>query len=416
MSRHRMKAIALDEDELDDGYDEYEEEEDQLSAEDKEQLRVGTVAVRTALEPDVVLSDAEIQEALWHYYYDIDKSVNYLRGKAQKRKPAAPAAASVKDNKSELPSFFLHHHRHLPFYWRRPEAHHNVVQAAGLKDSLPPPTPTRSRSCSLGTSQALPPPPTCIAPVSAAGFFDDCPWFQIPLDRQADLILEPLYPRLRGLLGGNPAAAAGKMSKLAALAAARKKKEAEQASSGQTGTGQTSVGTSALDRLNAAGRQTEQRENVAPRSALERLRRGSSQTQSQPGSKPEKERPSPVRKESSTKRAREPESTSSPSIPVTESQAIPNRAVEGVPVAKKQLLNNSEALPIYDLNDIRAEPSAFAQVLVGAGDRFTSFVPPFPLDFEQAFYGRHLDKTKVFDFTEPSPDAVVINAQKGKGQ
>ena len=28
--------------------------------------------------PDTRVSDREIEEALWHYYYDVEKSVNYL--------------------------------------------------------------------------------------------------------------------------------------------------------------------------------------------------------------------------------------------------------------------------------------------------------------------------------------------------
>ena|SRR5690349_17687416 len=42
-------------------------------------MRLGTIAVRDALGGDVPsVTDQEIQEALWHYYYDVEKSVNYL--------------------------------------------------------------------------------------------------------------------------------------------------------------------------------------------------------------------------------------------------------------------------------------------------------------------------------------------------
>lgn len=53
-------------------------------------------------------------------------------------------------------------------------------------------------------------------------------WLNIPTERQT-IFVEPLYPR-GGLLGGSPDAAP-KMSKLQALAAARKKKAQEQRSS-----------------------------------------------------------------------------------------------------------------------------------------------------------------------------------------
>jgi elongation factor 1 alpha-like protein len=86
MSKHRIKSVAV-EDDFDDGYDDdYDEsgyavgEEDGLTAEDTEKLRVGTVQVRSALGQGFAsISDKEIQDTLWHYYYDIAKSVTYLK-------------------------------------------------------------------------------------------------------------------------------------------------------------------------------------------------------------------------------------------------------------------------------------------------------------------------------------------------
>ena len=85
MSNRRVKSLALDEDDYDD-YDEDEEYYDQeatgdneLSPEDQEQLRQGTVKVRQALGPGFPASDKEIQDALWNYYYDVSKSVSYLK-------------------------------------------------------------------------------------------------------------------------------------------------------------------------------------------------------------------------------------------------------------------------------------------------------------------------------------------------
>lgn len=46
-------------------------------------MRLGTIAVRDALGNDVPsITDKDIQEALWHYYYDLDKSVKYLLQKS----------------------------------------------------------------------------------------------------------------------------------------------------------------------------------------------------------------------------------------------------------------------------------------------------------------------------------------------
>ena len=87
MSRHRVKAVALEDDYLDD--DDYGGEYDEggggqaeggdLTDYDKEQLRLGTIEVRKQLGSEHDLTDAEIQESLWHYYYDIGKSVTYLK-------------------------------------------------------------------------------------------------------------------------------------------------------------------------------------------------------------------------------------------------------------------------------------------------------------------------------------------------
>lgn len=41
-------------------------------------MRLGTAEVREVLGPEVSITDKEIEDSLWHYYYDIDKTVNYL--------------------------------------------------------------------------------------------------------------------------------------------------------------------------------------------------------------------------------------------------------------------------------------------------------------------------------------------------
>ena len=84
MSRHRVKALNYDDDEVDDEYDEdYDQNEidpgiqKQLEIDTNEvllQLRTGEPSVTTATK-------AEVQEALWHYYNDVEKSVNYIRSR-----------------------------------------------------------------------------------------------------------------------------------------------------------------------------------------------------------------------------------------------------------------------------------------------------------------------------------------------
>jgi elongation factor 1 alpha-like protein len=65
-------------------------------------------------------------------------------------------------------------------------------------------------------------------PFSVLDFFNDSPWFNIPIDRQA-VMVPPLYPK-GGLMGGS-SDGAPKMSKIQALAAARKKMAQEQKAS-----------------------------------------------------------------------------------------------------------------------------------------------------------------------------------------
>lgn len=84
------------------------------------------------------------------------------------------------------------------------------------------------------------------SPSSVADFFKDSPWLDIPKERCGDILIEPLYPR-GGLLGGSSSQGTGKISKLAALAAARKKKDQERSQDGFSRASNTSV--ALLDRL-----------------------------------------------------------------------------------------------------------------------------------------------------------------------
>jgi elongation factor 1 alpha-like protein len=82
MSKHRIKAVALE-----DGYDDYDEDyaeeaDDALTAEDREQLSAGTVAVRAELGAGFPVTDQQIQDSLWHYFYDIAKTVAYLKSES----------------------------------------------------------------------------------------------------------------------------------------------------------------------------------------------------------------------------------------------------------------------------------------------------------------------------------------------
>jgi elongation factor 1 alpha-like protein len=50
-----------------------------MSSNDKEAMRQATVDVKAAIKDDFSATDEEIQESLWYYYFDVDKTVTYLQ-------------------------------------------------------------------------------------------------------------------------------------------------------------------------------------------------------------------------------------------------------------------------------------------------------------------------------------------------
>lgn len=341
MSRHRVKAVAYDEDDFDDGYDSPDPEEqeflEQCTAEVLSQLLAGS--------PSVTATRDEVQEALWHYYNDVEKSVNYLRNKKAKetkKKESAPAPAA----KAKVPAY-----------------------------PLPP-------------DLVLQEPPH----FSAADFFRDSPWLNVPAHRKADILIEPLYPRL-GLLGGAPESG-GKVSKLAALAAARKKKEGDKASTAAPAqnaevnktpvpsTEQKGASLSLRERLAGNGKIPKPEGAQSPR-PLGKL--------SHPGSHSPQKKPSP-------------ELVKQNGASQVNSANVQQELTAG-PLVKKE----EKEQPTVN---IRASPSTFASTIVGDVTRpkLTEPSPLFSTSLDlMEIYGQNL--TEPFDFTGPSPDDVVLNAQ-----
>lgn len=89
----------------------------------------------------------------------------------------------------------------------------------------------------------------------------DSPWRQVPPERRARILIEPLFPR-GGLRGGSSGTHDGKMSKLAALAAARKKKENEKHVSGDSQGSNASV--TMLEKLNTRTEDSEALDSRVP--------------------------------------------------------------------------------------------------------------------------------------------------------
>ncbi|KUL91103.1 hypothetical protein ZTR_00977 [Talaromyces verruculosus] len=346
MSRHRIKSLEYDDDDYED------EEYDEVDSGEQEQLEAYTNEVLNELrtgQPPVTATRQEVQEALWHYYNDVAKSVNYLRGKKVKevKKEAAPTA--------------------------KPKVATEVGE--GGQAQLQCSQSTKLPSYPTDNTQS--PFRPCSVHFSAADFFRDTPWLNVPQHRRADILVEPLYPRL-GLLGG--ASQEGKMSKLAALAAARKKKTSEKPPVTE---GQPPA-------------QADAQKLAAPRSLSERLAMN--------GSKPA------VRSGGLSALSKERRAANLKSPPIV---SKPENKSVIKPLAKEERIEQAtEKQQPEEAADLRAHPSTFAATIVGNGTHPTKTEPGHLLS--SSFDVMHIyqqDVTEAFDFAGPSPDDIVFNAQ-----
>lgn len=245
--------------------------------------------------------------------------------------------------------------------------------------------------------------PSQTAHFSAAEFFRDSPWLNVPPHRKADILVEPLYPRM-GLLGGAQEGG-GKVSKLAALAAARKKKEGEKASSGTStpaaattpsadesspgppATAATKGGPLSLrERLAGNGKPQKSSEGVSTLRSLGKRTPASSPLQEKPSTEPSK-------------------------TPPASAEPGPEPGAETGKLAKQEPVDVKKEEEQPEVN-IRAPPSSFASTIVGNSTR-PKMTEPSHLHSNTVdlmkIYGQ--DHTESFDFAGPSPDDVVANAQ-----
>lgn len=191
-------------------------------------------------------------------------------------------------------------------------------------------------------------------PFSARDFFRDSPWLNVPVERKADILVEPLYRGL-GLLGGNPGAS-GK-SKLAALAATRKKKLAESASTGDNG--KLSLG----QRL-----ATNKKDNERPRQQSPR--------------------------------------------PIDTSKDKPVQAAMPQKLDTSSVNKAMESLGIKDQvkpEEHRAKPSTFAITITGDSPQYSQPKRMSHSIDVTSLFGQNL--TSFFNFSEPSPDDVILSAR-----
>lgn len=203
-------------------------------------------------------------------------------------------------------------------------------------------------------------------------------------------MIETLYPRL-GLLGGAPEAA-GKVSKLAALAQARKKKEGEKTSPTSETPSTPQPEKSTVPSSDSRG---------APRSLAERLAANTKSPKPE-GSprrlgKPESPAVSPAQRQPP------PAPSEAPAPAVPDSTIVPTNT-------KDESKDEPELQPPATV--IRASPSMFASTIVGDAAGPTMAEPSHlhsnSVDLLR-IYGQ--DHAEPFDFAGPSPDDVVLNAQ-----
>ena len=226
-------------------------------------------------------------------------------------------------------------------------------------------------------------PWTYSEPFSVAEFFKDSPWLNVPPDRQAEILIETLHPPGR-LLGGS-SQGGPKMSKLAALAAARKKKENEKNAANDIKPANTSV--ALLDKLSI---NSSLRDSVSEESPGVLSRSAALQGKAQV----------PVAVPSPRKYpARKPQSPIPPQAPKTNEDRPTDDAQEP----------SEEALPSL------ATPSIFARTMLGPAlgsttKYHTMANPALPAYFSPLMFS-NVNYAESDPFAGPSPDDIVANAQ-----
>ncbi|KAM0723751.1 hypothetical protein Q7P37_000741 [Cladosporium fusiforme] len=235
MSGHkRVKDIDYDDDDIYSGdEEEYDNTgDDGLTAEDRQNFSTLTPVVRAELdEAGVQAENKEIEDALWHYFWDVGKSVTYLKNAKQPKTPSAKSVTPKEKPKSKFD-----------------QAQEKSAEKAG------------------------------------GGWFSNVSWSAVPSHMTGDLIpSQPQRPTPK-LLGGS--------SKLAKLAEERRKKaEAARHGTAQPTESETKKTTSALDRL-TLGNSAEQKDNTIPEPSPE-PRKYVSRKKREPTSPPAEPEPEP---------------------------------------------------------------------------------------------------------------------------
>ncbi|KAI6868810.1 elongation factor EF-1 alpha subunit [Hortaea werneckii] len=210
----RQKNVQYDDDDLYDEEDDYgEEPQEEYTAEDKDNFATLTPVVRAELEEvGLSVSDADIQESLWHYYWDVGKSVSYLKNARTPRQQQDKTGGAKKEKSKS-----------------------KFDQAA-------------EKSAEKAGSPIMP-------AMSAADWFRDVPWSDVPSEIQGHL--EPSLPARPSpkLLGGS--------TKLAKLAEERRRKAASETKEAPSPASSSAL--SSLDRLSKPREVAKENESPQPR-------------------------------------------------------------------------------------------------------------------------------------------------------
>ena len=315
-----------------------------------------TVEVLARLgESSEKVTPKQIKDALWHYYFDIDKTVAYLDRTYinPPEKPKPKAKATPAECKYISNYLYLSHHNRTEASRRDKERR---VSGGGRDGMEPKNDPVRTYD---------------LAPrmhVPAEWHFYGVKWTNGLCGPQTTFI-EP--PRYGGLLGGS-----GKPSKLQALAAARKnKRAAENSQPGHTGPGKSTAPTSSTPASS-----TTNKENIKLDIRLLSKRR-------RDGSKVDLEATPPA----------------SGLLGQGNPGALrPSPSKDGDCAPGENLAAENQ---VYTLHRA-AQPSAFASTLFGTSSNATAHQAeayPFPYTASPSYSAK--------PFLEPSPDDIVLAAQ-----
>lgn len=218
-----------------------------------------------------------------------------------------------------------------------------------------------------------------------ADFFKDAPWCNIPLNRRGEILIEPLYPPGR-LLGGSSSPGSGKVSKLAALAAARRTRENARPESG----GVTSS-VALLDKLDSRN----------PKGSSDELKTAAEA--------------SILISQNPTKAIKQ---KASREYPIRERENLDTITADCIAVDLECMVLGRKNLQKLEPQSMPvAPPSAFAKTIFGGrGDRARTSSQNNPACVSLwSPYTFHNAMAKVNTFAGPSPDDAVLKAQNSKG-